>query len=221
MRIAIFARPPIPGRCKTRLSAVLGEEGAAALAAAFMIDTLATCRAVPELAPELHVAEAPDHPFFLELCARFELAPPILQVGEGLGTRMARSLGDGPALLLGTDAPTLPVSILRQAIAALVHRDVVLAPVADGGFVLVGARAPATFLEGPIRWSSPHALADTMRAARAAGLGVALTSPHYDVDEPGDLRLLRAHLTLVPGLAPATSAALPFLGDRRPGPAEF
>jgi hypothetical protein len=37
---------------------------------------------------------------------------------------------------------------------------------------------------------------------------VAETSPWYDVDTPRDLSLLRAHLALVPGAAPATARAL-------------
>lgn len=210
MPIALFARPPSPGRCKTRLAAALGAERAAALYEAFVTDTVAKVRAVPALAPELHVSEDADHPFFRALCARFDLPRPVVQPSAGLGARMAHALGSGRrALLIGTDAPALSPALLGHALRSLESHDVVLTPAADGGFPLVGTAGRPAFLAAPeLRWSSAHALADTMRAARAHGLSVALTPPAYDVDEPGDLALLATHLALDPSLAPRTAEAL-------------
>jgi rSAM/selenodomain-associated transferase 1 len=220
--VVVFARAPIPGRCKTRLAATVGPDRAAALSAAFVADTLRTLRAVAGVAPELHVADALEHPFFAATCARFDLPPPRIQRGHDLGERMTHALArDAPALLVGTDAPTLPAALVRRAIAAITGDDpaTVLVPVADGGYVLVGRsrRAPSAFLSSAIRWSSPHALADTVRAARAAGLRVALTTPHYDVDDARDLALLRAQLALDAEAAPETAAVL----RERPGTSPF
>ncbi len=242
--VAVFARAPIPGRCKTRLAAAVGAERAAALSAAFVADTLRTLRGVDGVAAELHVADAPEHPFFAAMCARFDLPPPRLQRGRDLGERMRHALGcDGrPALLVGTDAPTLPAALVARALATIRGSDpaaidpaagdraasdraagdraaTVLVPVADGGFVLVGTSrgAPSAFLSSAIRWSSAHALADTVRAARAAGLRVALTAPHYDVDDARDLAHLRAQLALDPEAAPETAALL----RRPPGTSPF
>lgn len=212
--IVVFARAPIPGRCKTRLASSVGAEAAAALSSAFLIDTLTTLATIEELAPELHVADSADHPFFDELCARFELAAPIVQLEGDLGTRMQHALDRGaPTLLVGSDAPTIPASILRAAIAATRDADVVLTPVGDGGFVLIASagRAPTCFLSSgdpAMRWSTAHALADTVRAARAAGLTVALTAPHYDVDTAADLALLATQLAHDPSAAPASAAVL-------------
>lgn len=221
MRIAIFAREPIPGRTKTRLAASIGADAACALHRAFVLDTLAHCRAVPGLEPEIHGAD--PGPFLASL------GVPVVPQREGdLGVRMAHALGRAP-LVVGADAPTLPRAILVQAIDALARADVVLTPAADGGYVLIGARRGPTALlcssldrpvarplDGPldppigqaIRWSSPHALADTVRAARAQGLSIALTAPHHDVDTADDLRLLRAHLAHDPGAAPHTASAI-------------
>ncbi|AKF10519.1 TIGR04282 family arsenosugar biosynthesis glycosyltransferase [Sandaracinus amylolyticus] len=213
MRVAIFARPPIPGRCKTRLARAIGDVRAAELHAAFVIDTLEHVRAREGLRPELHVTEL--HPFFAQLRARFELPPPIVQVEGDLGARMRHALDrePGPACVIGTDAPTLPHALIGRASIALGDDDFVCTPTSDGGYALIGSagRAPSTFLEDPrIRWSSRHALADTMRAAPSR---IALTAPWYDVDEPADLALLGTHLTLDPRAAPATAALL--LGQRR------
>lgn len=226
--IVVFLRAPIPGRAKTRLAAAIGAERAAALAEAFALDTVARCGEVPGLAPELHADGPLDHPLFAALAARAGLAPAIAQEGGALGERMHRSLArarraarTGDALLVGTDGPTLPATVLTEAAAAIREgaADLVLTPTADGGFVLIGtsARAPTDFLGASgLRWSSPHALADTVRAARTHGLRVHLTSPHYDVDAPDDLRLLAAHLALDPAAAPETARLL--LGRRRAPP---
>ena len=39
-QLAVFVRPPFPGRVKTRLSSLFGDSGAAALYRAFVEDTL-------------------------------------------------------------------------------------------------------------------------------------------------------------------------------------
>lgn len=211
--IAVFARAPVPGRCKTRLAAAIGAEAAAVLHAAFVTDTLRTLGTLDRAAPELHVADSPEHPFFAATCARFGLPPPRRQREGDLGARMHAALDrGGPAMIVGTDAPTISAALVREAIAALDRGvAVVLTPVADGGYVSIGVAGsdPAGFLAtSAIRWSSAHALADTVRAARAAGHGVALTTPHYDVDDARDLALLRAHLALDPEAAPETAALL-------------
>lgn len=199
--VIVFARAPRPGRTKTRLVPALGEAGAARLHAAMLEDVLATVASVPGLAVELwcpaeDVAALPG--------AR-------AQRGEDLGARMTDALADAlerapRALLIGSDLPTLPAARLAEAVDALDAAEVVLGPSADGGFYLVGARGSAPPLGPGVRWSTRSALADTR--ARLGDRAVALVGPWYDVDTPEDLRLLRAHLALAPGAAPATAAAL-------------
>ena len=45
--ICIFAKPPVPGRVKTRIGTVVGHDYAAALAAALLHDIAAVVRSVP------------------------------------------------------------------------------------------------------------------------------------------------------------------------------
>lgn len=198
LALALFGKPIVPGRVKTRLAPALGEAGAAALYGAFLEDVVARAGALAP--PTLWVAGDPAHPSLPDL-------PRRAQEGRDLGARMEHALASGLAradavLLVGTDVPTLPARLLRRAAAALRKREVVFAPSHDGGYVLVGARRPLRF--GDVRWSSPHALADSLRAAPDA----ALVEPWYDVDTPRDLALLRAHLALDPAAAPRTARAL-------------
>ncbi len=93
-----------------------------------------------------------------------------LRKGAGdLGQRMARifaALAPGPAIIVGSDIPDLRAEDVAHAFRALRRADAVLGPAHDGGYWLIGlARTKlARALEKPIRWSSPHALADTRLA---------------------------------------------------------
>lgn len=129
----------------------------------------------------------------------------------GLGLRMEAALQSclrraPKALLVGTDAPTLPLALLDDARSQLDHHPVVLVPAADGGYCLLGARATVEPpLASGIRYSTPHALRDTRESLRRSGLSSGLTSPWYDVDTAEDLRLLRTELALDPTRAPHTA----------------
>lgn len=207
--LLIFARAPVPGHAKTRLAPALGEGGAAALAAAFLEDALLRALSIPVVRPVL-VSDGPLADGRLRALLEAHRIP-VRRQGEGdLGVRMAGALeealrADPAALLVGTDAPTLPAAAITSAVRALVEHDLVFGPAADGGFYLVGARGRPPRWPGA-RWSSPHALADCL--ASNAERRVTRVTPWYDVDDPDDLRLLRAHLAEDPAVAPATRAAL-------------
>jgi len=209
MTIAVFARAPVAGLVKTRLAKVLGDARAAELYAAFVVDTLAAC-ASAGLETTLWVAGDPDHPALVTPRGIARCAQP----DGDLGARMAAALEAGieragHALVVGSDAPTLPADylVLASHWLATGEADVVLGPAADGGFYLAAARRPVRMFER-VRWSARTTLAETAERARAHGARVALLPPWYDVDEPEDLRLLRVHLALAPESAPATAREL-------------
>ena len=204
--LLVFARAPVPGACKTRLVPLLGEVGAARLYRAFLDDVLRTGVA-SGFAVELWCAGDADDRDLAELSARHGACRKRQAEGD-LGARMGHALEEARgrherALLIGSDAPTLPVRLLRGAAAALERAPTVFGPSADGGYWLVGAAGNVPRFDG-VRWSTPHALADTLDRNRRA----ALLEAWYDVDEPEDLRLLRAHLAVEADIAPATRAAL-------------
>ncbi len=121
MVICIFAKPPVPGQVKTRLAVALGPERAAALARAFLDDTIAAVRRLPRA----QVALASTEPVPGDV--------PVLLQGEGdLGERIERvlraALELAPfAIAIGADAPGLPPGLLEAARAALERADAVTA----------------------------------------------------------------------------------------------
>lgn len=113
------------------------------------------------------------------------------QGGGDLGQRMGRALArHRRAVLVGCDIPGLGRADIAAAFRALGRAQGVFGPAEDGGYWLVGfgPRRPATPFAG-VRWSSEHALADTL--ANARGRPVALLRRLRDVDTAADLAALR------------------------------
>ena len=96
----------------------------------------------------------------------------IPQGPGGLGARMARMLAPppfgpppGPVVLIGSDIPGIRPRHIETAFTALGRHALVFGPAVDGGFWLVGARRRPTGLRDlfhNVRWSTEHALADTL-----------------------------------------------------------
>jgi glycosyltransferase A (GT-A) superfamily protein (DUF2064 family) len=118
------------------------------------------------------------------------------QGGGDLGARMgrvlARSSPDRPVVIVGSDIPDLDRHHVAAAFAALGGVDLVFGPATDGGFWLVGASAPppAGLFDG-VRWSTAHALADTLANA---GRRARVLSDHRleDLDDWESWRRFRA-----------------------------
>lgn len=214
--VGVFAKEPVAGRAKTRLAEEIGAELAAELARSFVEDLVERLGASFEVT--LFSAQDPPGPVLAGI-ARAHGAALATQVEGDLGHRMAmalRALGPGAALV-GSDVPTLPAENLQALLASLEPASgaasIALSPAADGGFVAIASARPLELRdvlcgESAVRWSSAHALADVVRAARLGGHGVALGAPWWDVDSRADLAALGAQLRLAPHLARRTASIL-------------
>jgi uncharacterized protein len=191
--IAILAKAPIPGFAKTRLIPALGEAGAAALQARLTERAVATAIAAGTGPVTLWAAPDAHHPAFAELAVRFGVGLACQAEGD-LGARMLAALtaANGPALVIGTDCPVLTAEHLRAAADVLRNgTDVAVIPAEDGGYALIGMRAPYPELFADMGWSSAGVMDETRR--RLAQLGLTWREPAtlWDVDVPEDLARLR------------------------------
>jgi len=118
--------------------------------------------------------------------------PRIAQGTGDLGQRMQRAIAampPGPVVLIGSDIPAIRPSHIAAAFRALGDHDAVFGPASDGGYWLTGMarRKPFAGCFDNVRWSSPHALADTI-----GNLGdhrIALIDQLSDVDDATDLAI--------------------------------
>ena len=108
--------------------------------------------------------------------------------------------------------PDLAESLLAQSAAALAEAGdrVVLGPAEDGGYYLLGMKAPHVHLFEDIAWSTGEVAAQTRQRARALGLPLVELDPWYDVDDAPALARLCRELASAPpvdGLAPYPAPA--------------
>ncbi len=192
--IAVFARAPIPGQAKTRLIPALGADGAARLQARLIEATLAKARRLPECRVTLWVA---GDPAALPATARAAAVHVQPQRGADLGERMAHAVQIALAraasvLVIGTDCPALTAAHLSDALATLATHDIVLTPADDGGYVLIGLRAPQPQVFAGIAWGGPTVLQATLQRIETSGLRAAVTPALPDLDTPADYARARA-----------------------------
>ena len=188
-----MAKAPVAGRAKTRLAKDVG------IARAVCFARTGARAGILRLARDPRwrttIAVTPD------AAAGSPLWPPGLACipqGPGdLGARMQRIFDrspPGPVMIVGTDIPRITTAHVATAFRMIGNADAVFGPAGDGGFWLVAMnqrpRRLAPF--GNVRWSSPHALADTR--ANLAGCPVAFAATLDDVDDAAGLARDASHI---------------------------
>jgi rSAM/selenodomain-associated transferase 1 len=217
--LIVFAKVPVPGQVKTRLTNRLTPEEAAALYAAFLGDAFDQYRSL-EAALRLYLA-----PHAGALPAG--LVPPHVEVrlqkGEGLGERMLHAFletfaaGYEQIVIIGTDHPTLPTAFIEAAFDALAGPPAIcIGPSDDGGYYLLGMNEcyPELF----VGMSYSHSAVFEQTMARAAGTPASLTvlPLWYDVDTPASLQRLNEDLRSEPAEASRTRAVMAALQAAHP-----
>ena len=199
--IIVFAKAPIPGAAKTRLIPALGEVGAAMLHTALTERVLATAISTGH---SVDIACAPDceHVFFEDCEEEFDVSLTPQITDPNLGARMLHALRDAldefaKVIIVGADCPAFTKAHLVRAATALATHDVVLTPVEDGGYVLIGARRTEAAMFAGVAWGTPQVLAQQREALTHAGLTWCELETLWDVDRPVDLARLK---TLKPPL---------------------
>lgn len=181
-----MVKEPRPGRVKTRLGRDIGMVAAAWW---FRHQVRAVLRRLRDPRWDMVLAVSPDAE---GLTSRiWPDAIPRLAQGQGnLGNRMSAAfdaMPPGPVCIIGTDIPGVTRGAVAEAFAALGRAEAVFGPAPDGGYWLVGLkrmRRHTGLLDG-VRWSSEHALADSVASLR--GARVAYVRELRDVDTVADL----------------------------------
>ncbi len=135
-----------------------------------------------------------------EDCQDFAIRVPrnfkvVAQHGLGLAERMAWGVAEAAAagfdriLLRGSDNPVIGHDCIAHCLDELEAHDVVISPDRDGGYGMIGLRAPVRALfDHPM--STHTVLEETVASARWLGLDCKLIEPSFDLDTAADLALL-------------------------------
>ena len=210
--LLVVAKAPVAGFAKTRLAASIGDRHAALLAAAALLDTVDTARAVRDatvacaLTGDLAGAERAG-----ELAGALRDCVVFPQRGVDFADRLANAHAEvaarfpgAPVLQIGMDTPQLRQPLLTSALARLAETEAVLGPAMDGGWWALGLRRPAdAHVLRAVPMSRPDTGARTLAALRGIGLRVGSLPQVSDVDTMADAVRVAAQ-------APATRFARAF-----------
>jgi rSAM/selenodomain-associated transferase 1 len=191
--LLFFVRNPLPGRVKSRLAKVLGEEVVADLYKSFILDMLS---ALEKKDFPLSVCFYPADSLAdikRVLGDHYRYQP---QQGTDLGERMDRcfsevfSAGVNRAILIGSDVPDLSMAIIDEAFASLQGADIVIGPALDGGYYLIGFTKD-NFTPGVFRglpWGTETVLQQTIDRLKNLRRTFHLLPTWEDIDTLKDLK---------------------------------
>lgn len=196
--LLVVAKAPVPGLAKTRLAASVGDEAAADIAAAALLDTLDAVAAAPvtrrvvAFTGDLDAAARAD-----EIRARLASFTVVEQRGDDFAQRLAWAHADAftgePVLQIGMDTPQVTAELLTGCVRQLLGGDAVLGLAGDGGWWALGVSSPsaaACLADVPMSRSDTGAL--TLAAIRSTGAEVTLLPELDDVDTIDDIEAVRA-----------------------------
>lgn len=198
-----MAKASAPGRTKTRLVPPLNGTEAAALNTSFLQDVADNIlEAATTIPVSGYMAFGPPgaQDFF-----RAILPPGIGLIESWIGAfgeclfHAATELfarGHTAACLLNSDSPTLPNSLIVELVAALSEPGdrAVLGPSEDGGYYVLGLKAPHRRMFEDIAWSTERVAEQTLDRAREIGLPIHVLPVWYDVDDARSLERLHREL---------------------------
>jgi len=197
--VILFARDPVLGHVKTRLSSSFDDETILRLYTCFVEDSLEKIRQVDNADCFVGISPSNLSGFFNGI--EDSDTRLFIQQGKDLGDKMRQAFvdrfSDGykKVVIIGSDSPSLPVSYINQALNS--DKDLMLGPSTDGGYYLIAMTGKVSEVFDGIAWGTEQVLDETLNRVKKAGVSLELLPVWYDVDLPQDLKFLKTHLNLI------------------------
>lgn len=197
-RLIVFTRYPVPGVTKTRLIPALGHLNAADVHRKLTENIICQIKQLPA-----------KKGFSCEVCYtggnKEEMAVWLgndliytEQVQGDLGVRMYKAItgaintGSRKVVLIGTDIPEPVSGYIEKAFLMLDKTDIVIGPVTDGGYWLVGMNRAVNIFNG-VNWGTETVLSQTVNIIKEQGLTFSQLPAIDDIDTVDDLIRCRQH----------------------------
>lgn len=193
--ILMFVKNPEEGMVKSRLASSIGDTVALDLYRCFVRDLMAMMiRTGYQYVVFFHPPDSRKK--IVQWLGDTHLLLP--QTGENLGERMKNaffevfSKGYQNAILIGSDSPDLPGTLIEEAFLSLRDNGAVIGPSLDGGYYLIGFRAdtflPEVFDQMP--WSTQEVFTRTIDILQEEDFPIHILPQWRDVDTFNDLKAL-------------------------------
>ena len=198
--LVVIAKAPVAGQAKTRLAKTVGDQAAADIAAATLLDTLDAVEATPVQARVVALTgDMSRASSSAEIRSRLDALRMVEQRGHDFSARLANAIVDAastagprPVLLIASDTPQVTASLLTECAQALLETDVVFGLAHDGGWWVLGVTDPAMAdCLNAIPTSRSDTGPATLEALRGRGFSVKLVAELSDVDTVDDVEIVR------------------------------
>ena len=194
----VVAKAPVPGLAKTRLAATLGDDAAAEIAAAALLDTLDAVADTPVVKRVVAMTGELDRACRqAEIRERLRAFTVIDQRGVDFADRLANAHADAaegrPVLQIGMDTPQVSADLLTACARTLLSTPALLGMAGDGGWWILGVSEASTaecLREVPMSQADTGAV--TLAALRHTVQNVSLVEELHDVDTVDDIPTVRA-----------------------------
>lgn len=189
-KLVIFLKYPEPGKVKTRLAKIVGDEKAALLYKRFVEHVLKQTKS-DKYERYLYFSPIDKKDLFIKWLGNgFKLIP---QVGYDLGERLSNAyvdmfdLGADKVVAIGTDCLECDNIIIKKAFDVMEDCEAVIGPTFDGGYYLLGLKSFRMELFKNIEWSTPRVYAETEARFNKYGIGFRSLNKLQDIDTYDDL----------------------------------
>lgn len=192
--ICIFAKPPLPGKTKSRLAEFCGNDAAAKLSG-LMLQSLIN-ESVNSCADKVVLWGSPN-------CNREDFENIDLknisfeeQIGDDLGDRMSRCFqeyllnSNDKIILIGSDCISQTRDLLNNAFNILSNCEVIIQPAFDGGYVLIGQSKYTSEIFKGIPWGGSSVFLMTKEKLDSNKNNYEVLPQTFDVDTKDDLKQL-------------------------------
>ncbi len=186
--LIIFVRHPQLGTVKTRLAATIGDENALKVYQLLLQHTYDLIKNLPLHIYVYYAGEVMEK----DLWSRENIFKKQ-QNGNNLGDRMGNAFTDvflngyEKVIIIGSDCYELTTAIIHRSIHALNENDIVIGPAKDGGYYLLGMKAPFKNVFENMEWSTATVFNKTMEKITADKMKVHILATLSDIDVEGDI----------------------------------
>lgn len=193
--LILFVKDPVPGSVKTRLGATIGMEHATRLYRTFAATSFAIAADVAKRDMRVTIWYAPGaNQEVIRDWVGNDAFTYAEQRGDSLGDRMQHAFrvayraGAEKAVIIGTDIPELTLPLVMSAFGLLDQHAVVIGPSTDGGYYLLGMKAPGIDIFEGVPWSTSGVLPATLRLIQKTNSTLATLVEMSDIDTEEDYR---------------------------------
>ena len=195
-----FAKAPIPGTVKTRLQADIGAKRAVKTYKAFVTMVLTECSRLKGIDRFLGCTPTQEDGYLSDIATEYKMQT-FDQEGKTLGKRIQNAFkhcaekGYTDIVLIGSDSPSIPVDLIKQAFDELKKNDFVIGPCFDNGMYLIAAKSrKVDEIFQTIKIDTGKDVNGIMKKMAKTKIKFSMLPFWYDIDNIENLEFLKAHL---------------------------